>query len=70
VMSKPVSRVWPFSVGFWPMVIFLKNRSFISTTRLQEIFSRSMFSRAKRVRSSGSQIIRVLLVDAQLLQAP
>mmetsp|Transcript_10087 Transcript_10087/g.42921 ORF Transcript_10087/g.42921 Transcript_10087/m.42921 type:complete len:393 (+) Transcript_10087:1070-2248(+) len=53
VMSKPVSRVWPFSVGFWPMVIFLKNRSFISTTRLQEIFSRSMFSRAKRVRSSA-----------------
>ena len=53
VMSNPVSRVYPFSVGFWPIVIFLRNRSFISTTRLQEIFSRSMFSRAKRVRSSA-----------------
>lgn len=30
--SKPTSLVYPFSVGDWPMVIFLRNRSFVSST--------------------------------------
>mmetsp|Transcript_13594 Transcript_13594/g.53643 ORF Transcript_13594/g.53643 Transcript_13594/m.53643 type:complete len:463 (-) Transcript_13594:359-1747(-) len=53
VMSKPVSRVYPFSVGFCPTVILRRNLSFMSTTRRHEIFSRSMFRRANAARSSA-----------------
>mmetsp|Transcript_15270 Transcript_15270/g.50138 ORF Transcript_15270/g.50138 Transcript_15270/m.50138 type:complete len:387 (+) Transcript_15270:537-1697(+) len=52
VMSNPVSLEWPFSVGFCPIVILRRNRSFMSTTRRHEIFSRSMFSRTNLLRSS------------------
>ena len=52
VMSNPVSRVNPFSVSDCPIVIFLKNRSFMSTTRRHEMRSRSMSSRANFARSS------------------
>lgn len=29
------SLVYPFSVGAWPMVIFLRNRSFVSNTEVK-----------------------------------
>ena len=54
VMSKPVSRVYPFSVGFCPTVILRRNLSFMSTTRRHEIFSRSMSRRANAARPAVS----------------
>ena len=32
IISRFTSRVWPFSSGPWPTVIFLKNLSFVSIT--------------------------------------
>mmetsp|Transcript_34704 Transcript_34704/g.55799 ORF Transcript_34704/g.55799 Transcript_34704/m.55799 type:complete len:233 (+) Transcript_34704:1318-2016(+) len=80
VMSKPVSRVNPFSVSLCPTVILRRKRSFMSTTRLHEIFSRSMFRRAKAVfsagvRTSGSvavmpSFLRRLLIETTKARVP
>mmetsp|Transcript_27223 Transcript_27223/g.84633 ORF Transcript_27223/g.84633 Transcript_27223/m.84633 type:complete len:263 (+) Transcript_27223:328-1116(+) len=51
-MSKPVSRVFPFSVGFLPTSIFRRKRSHVSKTRFQVMVDGSTSKRAKRFRSS------------------
>mmetsp|Transcript_368 Transcript_368/g.1398 ORF Transcript_368/g.1398 Transcript_368/m.1398 type:complete len:205 (+) Transcript_368:963-1577(+) len=53
VMSKPVLRVLPFSVGDSPTVISRKKRSFMSTTRLHVMRSGSMSKRTNLFRSSS-----------------
>ena len=60
VMSKPVSRVKPFSSGPSPMVIPRKKRSEVSTTRRHVMVSGLMSSlqslrRCSGVSSSGSE---------------
>mmetsp|Transcript_2029 Transcript_2029/g.7063 ORF Transcript_2029/g.7063 Transcript_2029/m.7063 type:complete len:359 (+) Transcript_2029:534-1610(+) len=53
VMSKPVSRVRPFSVGPCPTVTPRRWRSQTSSTRFHVTVSGSMSRRAKRLRSSS-----------------
>mmetsp|Transcript_5714 Transcript_5714/g.16333 ORF Transcript_5714/g.16333 Transcript_5714/m.16333 type:complete len:234 (-) Transcript_5714:819-1520(-) len=52
-MSKPVSRVMPFSVGDCPTVMTRRKRSFVSSTRRHVMASGSMSSRTNLLRSSG-----------------
>ena len=67
-MSKPVTRVMPFSSGPWPMVIWRSMRSLVSITRRQVMLSGSISRRAKRLRSSGVSVFGSVFVDAELLQ--
>mmetsp|Transcript_10285 Transcript_10285/g.14878 ORF Transcript_10285/g.14878 Transcript_10285/m.14878 type:complete len:212 (-) Transcript_10285:631-1266(-) len=53
VMSKPVSRILPFSVVFKPTVIFRRNRSFTSTTRCSLILDGSMSKRTNLLISAS-----------------
>ena len=62
VISKPVSRVKPFSSGPSPMVIPRKNRSEVSITRRQVIVAgsisrRQSFRLSSTVNSSGSEAV-------------
>mmetsp|Transcript_71767 Transcript_71767/g.226743 ORF Transcript_71767/g.226743 Transcript_71767/m.226743 type:complete len:213 (-) Transcript_71767:643-1281(-) len=57
VMSKPVSRVMPFSVAFCPMVILRRKRSLVSSPRRHRISPKSRRANlpfSSSVRSSGS----------------
>mmetsp|Transcript_14050 Transcript_14050/g.41869 ORF Transcript_14050/g.41869 Transcript_14050/m.41869 type:complete len:268 (-) Transcript_14050:1060-1863(-) len=54
-MSKPVSRVRPFSVGARPTSTPRRKRSHVSRTRFQVMVPGSTSSRAKRTRSASER---------------
>ena len=65
VMSKPVSRVKPFSLGPCPMVMPRNMRSLISTTRRQVTLSGSISKRTKlEISSSVNLLGSVLLIPS------
>ena len=68
-MSKPVTRVTPFSSGPWPMVIWRSMRSLVSSTRRQVMLSRIDIQAREAAALFRRQLVGIGLRDAELLAA-